>query len=80
MELYIHGEEISIDEEVRFEDTVIAAGKHTVHALLILGTADIKAHAEMLLYASGVYYKYLLQICFIRLNRVNICYKAVHLF
>ena len=81
--LYIHGEEISIDEEIRFQDTVIAAGKHTVCALLILGTADIKAHAEMLLYASGVYYtsiQYLLQICFIRLNIENIFYKAIHLF
>ena len=53
VDLYINGKDVNIARPVRISDQVIAAGKHKVRLLLLLGTADIKGHGELTLYAGG---------------------------
>lgn len=54
VDLYINGKTITLCNPVQVGDQVIEAGQHQVRMLLLLGTADIKAHAEMTLYAAGM--------------------------
>lgn len=53
VDLFINGKVINIAHPIRIGDYVIAAGQHEVRMLLLLGTADIKAHGELTLYAGG---------------------------
>jgi hypothetical protein len=52
-ELYLNGIEIYIPQEVELPNLVISEGWRRVRALLLLGTADMKGHAEITLYAAG---------------------------
>lgn len=52
--LYIEGLDITLENQVELRNCTIPAGVHHVRLLLLAGTADIKAHAEMILYASGM--------------------------
>ncbi|XP_048576071.1 uncharacterized protein LOC125557470 [Nematostella vectensis] len=51
--LYINGIDIHLDRHIPIGETVITAGYHKVRALILMGTADLKAHAEISLYAGG---------------------------
>ena len=54
IDLFINGKDIDIPHEIRIADNLIPAGKHKVRMLILLGTADIKAHGELTLYAGGI--------------------------
>ena len=56
VDLYIHGRPVSIPNPIKVGEKVLEAGQYRVRMLLLLGTADLKAHAEMTLYAGGSYY------------------------
>ena len=51
--LYISGITVNIPQPVNVNNHIIAPGDHTVRALILLGTADIKAHQEIGLHAGG---------------------------
>ena len=53
VDLFINGREIYIPQPIQLGDYVIAAGMQKVRLLLLLGTADIKGHGELTLYAGG---------------------------
>ena len=53
VDLYINGRDVNISHPITVGDQVIAAGNHKVRLLLLLGTADIKGHGELTLYAAG---------------------------
>ena len=53
VDLFINGRIVDIAQPIRVGDQVIHAGQHTVRLLLLLGTADIKGHGELTLYAGG---------------------------
>lgn len=53
VDLFINGKDIHIPHPIRIGDSLIPAGNHKVRMLLLLGTADIKGHAELTLYAGG---------------------------
>ena len=53
VDLYISGITVTVPEPLNVNNYVIAPGQHTVRALLLLGTADIKAHQEIGLHAGG---------------------------
>ena len=55
-ELYIKGIDIHIAQEIECNHYTIQEGNHKVRALLLLGTADLKAHQEIVLYAGGTVY------------------------
>ena len=50
---------IIISNPIQIGNDVINAGEYQVRMLLLLGTADLKAHAEMTLYAGGKAYNLL---------------------
>lgn len=53
-ELYINGITVSIKNDIVLRNgNVIQPGKYQIRMLLLVGTADIKGHQEMLLYAGG---------------------------
>ena len=52
-DLFINGVDINLEEPLAINGDVIPSGPHTVRCLMLLGTADMKAHAEMILYAGG---------------------------
>ena len=52
-DLYINGRTVTLENPVDIGNYLIPAGNHQVRALILLGTADIKAHQELVLYASG---------------------------
>ena len=52
--LYISGVEVTLTEDITIANTIFNKGIHLIRCLLLLGTADIKAHAEMVLYATGM--------------------------
>ena len=52
VDLFINGKDV-ISNPIRSGDNVIAAGQHKVRLILLLGTADIKGHGELTLYARG---------------------------
>ena len=56
--LFLNGIQIHIPEAIELSNFTVAAGHHTVRALLLLGTADLKAHQEIILYAGGTYVCY----------------------
>ena len=60
VDLYINGRTITLVNEIRVGNKVLDAGQYTVRMLLLLGTADLKAHAEMILYAGGNFFKLLI--------------------
>ena len=53
VDLFINGKDVVISNPIRIGDNVIAAGQHKVRLILLLGTADIKGHGELTLYAGG---------------------------
>ena len=53
--LYITGINVYVPEPINLSNATITQGNHTVRALLLLGTADLKAHQEIVLYAGGMY-------------------------
>lgn len=53
VDLYINGRDVNIPHPITVGDQVIDAGNHKVRLLLLLGTADIKGHGELTLYAAG---------------------------
>lgn len=53
VDLFINGKDIHISHPMRIGDSLIPAGNHKVRMLLLLGTADIKGHGELTLYAGG---------------------------
>ena len=52
-DLYLDGFEIDLKDSFDISGHHILAGHHKVRCLLLLGTADMKAHAEMVLHPSG---------------------------
>ena len=56
-DLYLHGTIINLEEQVEINGHILAAGEHCVRALLLLGTADLKAHQDVALYTGGLCYK-----------------------
>ncbi len=50
---YVQGIPVSISEDLHVGTDVISAGTYTGRLLVLCGTADIKAHAEITLYCSG---------------------------
>ena len=58
-QLYAYGTEILIEEEISVgNDISVQPGRYQVHVVPLLGTADIKALQELVLYASGKLLKY----------------------
>ncbi|KXJ19010.1 hypothetical protein AC249_AIPGENE10997 [Exaiptasia diaphana] len=53
--LYLSGVSVSLPRSLTLESCTIPAGEHRVRALLLLGTADLKAHQDIALYAGGSY-------------------------
>ena len=55
--LYINGVEMTLMEDITIAiaiaNAIINKGIHLIRCLLLLGTANIKAYAEMVLYATG---------------------------
>jgi len=55
-DLYIDGIDVSLPHQVDLGNGVtVLPGSYTVRMLLLCGTADLKGHQEMLLYAGGKY-------------------------
>ena len=52
--LYINGVEVTLTEDITIANTIFIKGIHLIRCFLLLGTADIKAHAETVLYATGM--------------------------
>ena len=44
---------INLEEQAEINGHILAAGEHCVRALLLLGTADLKAHQDIALYTGG---------------------------
>ena len=59
-ELFLTGIQVHVPETIEFSNFSVAQGNHTIRALLLLGTADLKAHQEMILYAGGIYEIYII--------------------
>ena len=56
-DLYINGINVNLEEPVHLDNgNRVPAGDYQVRALLLLGTADIKAHQELVLYAEVMYF------------------------
>ena len=53
-ELFLNGIQVNIPETVELSNFSVQQGIYTVRALLLLGTADLKAHQEIILYAGGM--------------------------
>lgn len=53
-ELFMTGVQIDIPETIKFPNFSITQGNYNVRALLLLGTADLKGHQEIILYAGGI--------------------------
>ena len=47
---------INLEEQAEINGHILAAGEHCVRALLLLGTADLKAHQDIALYTGGLCY------------------------
>ncbi len=56
--LYISGINVHVTRPINLTNATIIQGNHTVRALLLLGTADLKAHQEIVLYAGGMYLQF----------------------
>jgi len=54
-ELYLNGVDVYIPKDIELPNILIKEGWCKVRALLLLGTADLKGHAGMTLYAAGKY-------------------------
>ena len=50
---YIKGFDIELKEDIDIDGYIIKAGVHRIRCMILLGTADLKAHQEMALYAGG---------------------------
>ena len=48
---YLEGIDIHIPQEIQIPNARITPGNNNVKALVLMGTADLKAHAEMCLHA-----------------------------
>ena len=60
-QLYVYGVDVVIQEEIDIGEYVVQPGTHKVlNVLPLLITADIKALQDMVLYASGMYSRYVL--------------------
>lgn len=56
-DLYINGITVNIENEITLNnDIVIQPGQYQVKMLFLAGTADLKGHQEMILYAGGKLY------------------------
>ncbi|KXJ26883.1 putative RNA-directed DNA polymerase from transposon X-element [Exaiptasia diaphana] len=53
--LYLSGVSVSLPRSLTLESCTIPAGEHRLRAVLLLGTADLKAHQDIALYAGGSY-------------------------
>lgn len=53
VDLYINGKIITVQNPIRFDDRVVEAGQYQLGMLLLLGTADIKGHGDITLYAGS---------------------------
>ena len=45
---------MTLTEDMTIANTIFNKGIHLIRCLLLLGTEDIKAHAQMVLYATGM--------------------------
>ena len=61
-ELYLNGIQVHIPETTELSNWSVNEGNHNVRALLLLGTADLKAHQEIILYAGGGLSVYLVHL------------------
>lgn len=52
-ELYINGIDVHVPQAIELSNESILEGNYKVRALLLLGTADLKGHQEIILYAGG---------------------------
>ena len=50
---YVEGFDVRIRNDIDINGYTLKAGVHWVRCILLLGTADLKAHQEMELYAGG---------------------------
>ena len=51
--LYTEGVDVDVKAAIEVNNYALPMGKHKVRSLLLLGTADLKAHQEIILYAGG---------------------------
>ena len=51
--LYIEGINVKIEQQISIKDVIIHPGEYTVRTLLLLGTADLKGHQEIVLHCGG---------------------------
>ena len=52
-EIYLTGIQVHIPETIELSNWSVNEGNHNVRGLLLLGTAGLKAHQEIILYAGG---------------------------
>lgn len=53
-ELFVNGTTVQINNEIILRNgSVIQPGNYQIRMLLLVGTADIKGHQEMIMYAGG---------------------------
>ena len=53
-ELFLTGIQVNIPETTELSNFLVQVGNYNVRGLLLLGTADLKAHQEIALYAGGM--------------------------
>ncbi len=53
-DLFLNGIQVHVPETIECSNFSVSQGNYNVRALLLLGTADLKAHQEIILYAGGI--------------------------
>jgi hypothetical protein len=53
-DLFLNGIQVHVPETIESSNFSVSQGNYNVRALLLLGTADLKAHQEIILYAGGI--------------------------
>ena len=53
-DLFLNGIQVHVPETIDCSNFSVSQGNYNVRALLLLGTADLKAHQEIILYAGGI--------------------------
>ncbi len=53
-DLFLNGIQVHVPETIKCSNFSVSQGNYNVRALLLLGTADLKAHQEIILYTGGI--------------------------
>ena len=71
---------ITLDQDLKIGDSIIRKEIHTVRRIILLGTADLKAHAEMVLYAAGKLTTLIKSLKCVHLYNVELYHKRIMQF